>query len=66
MKSAVFKHYFNFVKKQIKKSIGFLFFICTMHIYLKHLNNIDVNSESGKSLKFAFINLLSKKSKFFI
>ena len=39
--SSFFNLYFNFVKKYL------IFFIHnTLHIYLKHLNKIDVNSES--------------------
>ena len=46
-----FKHndYFNSVKKNIKNQSDFSF-LCTMHIYLKYLNKIDVNSEIGINL----------------
>ena len=49
-----FKTLFEFCKKKYKKINLIFYFLCTIHIYLKHLNKIDVNSESDLIFKVCF------------
>ena len=37
-----------------KKNQFHFYFLCIMHIYLKHLNKIDVNSEKNYNFKVCF------------